>query len=239
MTEARLRQKVVRIARGHLGDSEQNGRYRKIIWTYNAHRPLAQGYEVQLDDEWCATGVSTVFIEAELTDIGFTECSCPRMIQMYKKAGRWMERDDYVPAPGDLVMYHWKDTVGYAATDCIGNPNHVGIVEKVQGGYIHVIEFNKDGKVDYRYLKVNGRYIRGFCLPDYKSKSVEEDEDMDQATFDKMLENYLARKAKEGASAWAVNAVSQAKTEGIMDGTRPQSFASRQEVAQMILNAKK
>ena len=36
-----------------------------------------------------------------------------------------------------------------------------------------VIEGNMSNKVGYRTLTVNGRYIRGYCLPDFKSKATE------------------------------------------------------------------
>ena len=50
-------------------------------------------------------------------------------------------------------------------------PEHVGIVEAVNGNTITVIEGNMSNKVGERALQVNGRYIRGYCLPDYASKA--------------------------------------------------------------------
>ena len=61
------------------------------------------------------------------------------------------------------------------------------------------------------------------------------DEDMTQEKFDAMLEDWLARQAKKPASDWATEKLDKAKAVGIMDGTRPQSFATRQEVALMVL----
>lgn len=168
MTEHDLRQKVVGIAQGWLGYNERNGKYRTIIDTYNGHKPLAVGYKVKYTDAWCAAFASAAFIKAGLTDIGFTECSCPRMLQLYKAKGRWMEKDSYVPSPGDLVMYDWEDS---GAGDNTGAPNHVGIVVSVSGGYVKVIEGNISNAVGYRNLKVDGKFIRGYCLPDYKSKA--------------------------------------------------------------------
>ena len=65
------------------------------------------------------------------------------------------------------------------------------------------------------------------------------DEDMTQEKFDAMLEDWLARQAKKPASDWATEKLDKAKAVGIMDGTRPQSFATRQEVALMVLAATK
>ena len=104
MTEKELRAKVVSIAEKYLGCKESNGSHRKIIDLYNSHKPLARGYPVKYTDAWCATFVSAVFIEAGLTEIAPTECGCGAMINLYKKIGRWEEKDDYVQSPGDVVM---------------------------------------------------------------------------------------------------------------------------------------
>ena len=234
-TERQLRNRVVTIMKGWLDYGESNGKHRVIIDTYNRIKPLPVGVKLDYDQHWCAATVSAAGWKAGLSDIILPECSCGRMIELYKKAGRWMERDDYVPSPGDIVMYDWADT---GKGNNLGHPDHVGFVVAVSGGTVQAIEGNMNDKVGYRYLKVNGKFIRGYCLPDYASKA-EEDEDMDQATFDKMLENYLARKAKEAASPWAVGTVALAKAEGIMDGNRPRMFVTREECATMVLNSKK
>lgn len=168
MTEQQLRNSVVSIMKSWLGYSEANGKFKTIINIYNAHKPLAQGYKVQYNDAWCATAVSAAFIRAGLTDIAPTECSCPRMVQLFKAKGRWKEADNYVPKVGDIIMYDWGDR-GYG--DNTGTPDHVGIVASVSGTTITVIEGNKGEAVAYRNISVNGKYIRGYCLPDYASKA--------------------------------------------------------------------
>lgn len=168
MTEQELRNKVVQTARGYLGSKEADGSHRKIIDGYNAHKPLARGYLVKYTDAWCATFVSFVGIACGLTDIMPTECGCGAMIDLYKKKGRWQENDAYRPQPADIIMYDWDDN---GAGDCTGYPEHVGIVEAVDGNTITVIEGNMSDKVGERKLQVNGRYIRGYCLPDYAGKA--------------------------------------------------------------------
>ncbi len=169
MTEKELRNSVVKTARQYLGCSTN----KNIVGIYNGHTPLARGYKVRYTDAWCATFVSTISILCGLTDIMPTECGCPKMISLYKALGRWVESDDYTPAPGDIVMYDWQDT---GKGDSTGNPDHVGIVEKVNNGSITVIEGNYSNTVKRRTLAINGKYIRGYCLPDYAAKT--EDEDM-------------------------------------------------------------
>lgn len=176
MTEAELRESFVSVMRGWLGYSEANGRYKAIIDLYNTQRPLPRGYAVQYDDEWCATTVTAAGIKAGLQDIIYGECSCSRMIELYQRAGRWMEDDAYRPGIGDIIMYHWDDT-GHG--DDTGAPNHVGVVSYINGNTITVIEGNKGQAVSTRTISVNGRYIRGYCLPDFASMADKEDtEDM-------------------------------------------------------------
>lgn len=59
----------------------------------------------------------------------------------------------------------------------------------------------------------------------------------EQAWFDRMMEDWMARKAKEPASQWAQAGLEQAKAKGITEGTRPRSLATREEVALMVNKA--
>lgn len=169
MMEQEIRAKVVAKAKSYLGCKESNGSHKKIIDLYNSHKPLARGYAVKYTDEWCATYVSAISIACGLTDIMPTECSCSKMIELYKKRGGWQESDSYVPSPADLVMYDWEDS---GRGDNTGTPNHVGIVVAVNGTSITVIEGNKGQAVAYRSMSVNGKYIRGYCVPNYAGKAV-------------------------------------------------------------------
>lgn len=168
MTEQQLRKKVVSIMEGWIGCKEANGSHKKIIDIYNAHKPLARGYKVKYTDEWCATTVSAAFISAKLTEIAPTECSCAKMIELYKAKGRWKESDGYTPKIGDVIMYDWQDN---GSGDNTGHPDHVGIVASVSGKTIKVIEGNKGQAVAYRSMTVNGKHIRGYCLPNYAKKA--------------------------------------------------------------------
>lgn len=182
MTENQLRSNVVSIMKGWLGWSETNGKHKKIVDIYNNHKPLARGYKVQYTDEWCATAVSAAFIKAGLTDIGFTECSCNRMIDLYKAKGRWEERDSYVPKIGDILMYDWQDN---GIGDNVGSADHVGLVAAINGTRLTIIEGNKNESVSYRSINANGKYIRGYCLPDYASKASKPVEIVSTSTYSK------------------------------------------------------
>ena len=169
ITEAEARQRVISIAVSWYGKKEADGSHRSIIDLYNGHTPLARGYKVRYTDAWCATYGSAVAIAAGYTDIIPTECGCGQMIAAFRAMNRWVENDAYIPSPGDYIFYDWDDT---GAGDCTGWPEHVGIVVSVFGDVIKVIEGNKDDAVGYREIKVNGRYIRGYGVPDYGAKAV-------------------------------------------------------------------
>ena len=170
MTETQIREKVVATAKAWLGCNEADGSHRQIVDVYNSHRPLARGYALKYTDAWCAGFVSAVAIKLGLTDIMPTEVGVWNMIELYRKLGRWQESESYVPKPGDVIMYAWSDN---GVGDCTSGASHVGIVVACDGKTITVIEGNKANAVGYREIAVNGRYIRGFGLPDYASKATE------------------------------------------------------------------
>lgn len=172
---AKYASKVVTQAKAWLGKKESDGSFKVIIDTYNSQKPLPVGYKVKYTDEWCATFVSAVAVKLGYTDIIPPECGCDRMIDLFKKMGCWIENEDRTPNAGDIIFYDWQDN---GVGDNKGSSDHVGIVEKVSGGQIIVIEGNKGQAVSRRYLKINGKYIRGYGVPKYDTaqttkKSVE------------------------------------------------------------------
>ncbi len=174
MTEAQLRQSAVSVMQGWVGVKEGSAGHKEIVDTYNTYLPHPRGHILTMSDDWCAATASAAGIKAGLTDIIPVECSCTKLIELYKSKGRWVESDSYTPAPGDYIVYDWEDD---GKGDCTGQPNHVGMVEKVSGRSITVIEGNKSGKPDSvarRPMTVNGRYIRGYGCPDYASMATPE-----------------------------------------------------------------
>lgn len=155
---------VVAQIRTWIGANQGDSTHKTIIDTYNAHKPLPAGYTVKYTDAWCATTVSAAAIAVGYGDIYPLECSCNRMITKAKNMGIWVESDDYIPAPGDLILYDWQDS---GSGDCTGNSEHVGMVECINGNVITVIEGNKSKKCDRRQILVNGRYIRGYVTPKF------------------------------------------------------------------------
>ena len=171
MTENEIRQKVVSTAKKYLGCKESDGSHKKFIDRYNAFQPLPRNHKMTYTAAWCATFVSAIAIECGLADIMPVECGCGYMIARYKALGRWREDENYIPKAGDVIFYDWQDGKDFARTDNLGAPEHVGIVTGAADGIISVIEGNKQDAVAFRTVAVNGRYIRGFGLPNYASKA--------------------------------------------------------------------
>ena len=124
---------------------------------------------MKITDPWCAMTMACLAIKLGITDIIPVECGCGEMIELCKKMGIWIEDDAYVPEPGDLIFYDWQDS---GKGDNKGWPDHVGIVEKVAGSIITVIEGNYKNAVSYRAIGVNARNIRGYACPKYDPEEV-------------------------------------------------------------------
>ena len=175
---------VVGEALKYLGVLEGSEKHHEIIDIYNnaiddfrdTYNSGSSNYKVKYTDSWCATFVSAMFVKAKVLSKTVMECSCVRQVALWKEMAKtqnkkiWIEDDDYVPKPGDIIYYDWDDRGEYYKTDCVGWPEHVGIVIDCQGGIITVIEGNKSGNPDSvgkREIPVNGQCIRGFASPLY------------------------------------------------------------------------
>ena len=166
--EKQARLEMVETAESWLGTLEGFANHETIVAIYNSHEPLAQGYELTVDDNWCAAFGSVIAIQTGNTDIIPTECGCERQIGLWQEMGRWEENDNYMPLPGDYIYYDWDE--GWDLGDCTGWADHVGIVVGTAGPFIKVIEGNYDDQVKYRIILRGNYQIRGYGLPDYSSK---------------------------------------------------------------------
>jgi len=168
LTEQLQRMDMVRTAESWLDTKEGSDRHGQIVKIYNAHEPLAQGYPITMDDNWCAAFASTIAIEQANTDIVPTECGCQRQIGLWQNLGRWEEDDNYMPLPGDYIYYAWDERFSFG--DCTAWADHVGIVVGTSGPFIKVIAGNRNDMVTYRIILRGDWQIRGYGLPDYASK---------------------------------------------------------------------
>lgn len=174
----KLASEVVKQARAWVGRKESDGSHKEIIDVYNSHKPLARGYAVKYTDAWCSTFVSAVAIKLGYTDIIPTECGCEKHIQLFKDIGEWVEDENRVPNPGDIIFYDWEDN---GVGDNKGNADHIGIVERVSGSTITVIEGNLNNAVGRRNIAVNGKYIRGYAVPKYDVEEIKKEEEFNMA----------------------------------------------------------
>lgn len=156
---------VLNVARGWLGYSEANGKFKDILKVYNSHKPLARGYKIKTTDEWCDAFVSACAIKAGAVDLIGTEVGCEKHIAIFKKKGIWIEDGTVKPKVGDIILFNWDD----ATQSNNGAADHIGIVEQQYGNTIVCIEGNKNQAVARRTINVGWGYIRGFARPKYDS----------------------------------------------------------------------
>ncbi len=86
--------------------------------------------------EWCACFVSWCANESGCLGTAVPKFSrCTDGVAWFKGQNRW-RNSRYLPQPGDIIFFDWNQ-------DMV--PDHVGIVEKVEGGVIYTIEGNSAG----------------------------------------------------------------------------------------------
>ena len=211
---------ILDIARGELGvrESPAGSNNVKYNTAYYGREVKGSGYP------WCCTFVWWLFQQAGAQDLfygGGRTAYCPTLLAWHKK--QWVR--DY--RPGDVIFFNFSGKSGAA---------HVGICEKWDGTNITTIDGNTgttneaNGGAVMRRTR-SKKYIVGAYRPTF-----EEEEEMTQLQFDNLMANWLARQSERPESPWGK--MPEAKAAGITDGTRPQSFATREEVATMIVNAK-
>ena len=160
------RKKLVTTALEDLGAKEGGTKHKRIIDTFNKVKP--DGWAMTYTAPWCAAAVSSWAIEAFGVDKAKKyfplSANCGTIITKAKKLGIWKEKDSYKPTAGDWILYDWQDS---GKGDNTGSPDHVGLVQKVGEKYFTVIEGNKNDAVEQRRVAINGKYVRGFVVPDY------------------------------------------------------------------------
>lgn len=154
---------------------------------------------------WCMMAVQYWLDQAGVTPVIRT-ASCGALMRAAKNAGAWVTGGYQ---PGDVVIY---DFPGGAATD------HTGIIEGFDGKYVTAIEGNTStgndsngGEVMRRKRKLD--VVVGAWRPRY-----EEDDDMTQEQFSKMMDTYLAQLAKQDPSDWSQDARAWAEETGLIKG---------------------
>ena len=216
-------EKILDTARAQLGIREEppNSNRVKFNTAYYGRDVSGSAYP------WCCAFVWWVFREAGAASLfygGKKTASCSALLSFHKGQA---VRGDY--QPGDIIFFNFNGRK---------NPAHVGICESWDGQYITTIDGNTGtGNEANGGAVLRRRRDKSFIVGAYRP--VYQEDTMTQAEFDQKMDDYLSRVASQPASAWAQEFLAQAQKEGITDGTRPQSFATREEVATMLLNLRK
>lgn len=173
--------KVIEIAQKYIGAPKYGKIHKELVDTYNATKPLTQGYQVSYDDDWCDVFVSSIFIKAGCSELIGRECGVQRHIGLFKQLGIWIGRKK--PKRGDIVTFDW-DQGGFA--------DHIGLVESIEGDTIYTIEGNSNGKVSRNQFKWNDARIKGYARPKYKAEKAM------NKTIDELVKEVLAGKHGTG-----------------------------------------
>lgn len=116
------------------------------------------GYNFRI--EWCACFISWLAEELGITDIIPVDMSCNSQISKFKDMGVWHTDRNF--QTGDIIYYDW---------DVSGDADHVGIIEKVNGMSLTVIEGNNgeypNDLVRRRTINSASSLIYGYARPKY------------------------------------------------------------------------
>ncbi len=121
--------------------------------------------------EWCACFVSWCANECGYIDAGTIPkfASCARGVEWFKDRNLWQGKS-YEPRPGDIIFFDW-DRKGSSGPQN-GKPDHVGIVERVENGYVYTVEGNSSDSCRQRKYRVGHYEIFGCGTPLYMAGEV-------------------------------------------------------------------
>ena len=113
--------------------------------------------------EWCACFVSWCANECGYLDAGVIPkfAGCVNGVQWFKDRGLWQD-NTYEPRPGDIIFFDWNGENGQD-----GSVDHVGIVEKVENGFVYTIEGNSSNSCRERRYSIGHHEIYGYGTPVY------------------------------------------------------------------------
>lgn len=162
----------VKLAVAQLNDPSRNGGQK--YWSY-------MGFNSRV--AWCAAYVSWVIYNTEyngqkLSDIigyksagvsgfmnHFYNSSSPLKFVYNDNCSKYAGKNgsgNYVPKEGDLIFFDWDKTWNGAMPTPGGEPDHIGIVQKTEGGVIFTIEGNSSDAVNERQYPLNSCQVIAF-----------------------------------------------------------------------------
>lgn len=188
---------------------------------------------------WCDMFVDWCFIQTFGLDtamsmtfqsMGGVGAGCTGSASYYKAKNRFYTSN---PQPGDQIFF---------SNDGGKSMAHTGIVVKVDSSRIYTIEGNTSSAAG---MIANGGCVRsksyqrtytkigGYGRPDYTL--VKEEDEVTQADFDKMMDNWLSRKAEESPADWSQADRDWAENNGLIAGDTSgkkmyRSFCTREQM---------
>ena len=216
-------QKILELARQELGTTELPAGSNRVKYNTDYYSREVSGSSYP----WCCVFLWWLFRQAgaqELFYDGKKTAYCPALLSHYR-----LEQQTVAGPyePGDIIFFNFSGGTG---------ASHVGLLERDHGQTVTTIDGNTgsgdeaNGGAVMRRTR-SKKYIVGAARPAYAAQ----EENMTQEQFDRLLENWLTRSGQKEPSGWAESFLKRAREEGIMDGQRPGAFATREEVATMVV----
>lgn len=156
-----MRNKVIKVAKGQIGQVEPTGDDKYIRW-YNS----ANGTAFEMNAPWCAMFTSWVFRQAGVPETLLPNFSaCSTVLNWAKRQKIWYSRlTSHVPKPGEVILFDWNVD---------GTQDHAGIVETVTANQITTIEGNTSDSVNRRTYSRTSKYILGYIDVQYPDEAEE------------------------------------------------------------------
>ena len=126
-------------------------------------KPYWSWYGFNSRVEWCACFVSWCANECGYIESGIIPkyAGCSTGMNWFIERGQW-NGNQYEPNAGDIIFFDWDDETGQD-----GNPDHTGIVEKVENGMVYTIEGNSGDVCSQNTYPVGYYEILGYGVPAY------------------------------------------------------------------------
>ena len=148
-------------------------KFSRDLWDADPHfyQGSKQGYD------WCCVFVDWCLYMAckdakkaqeALCYTGPYGAGCGMSVMYYKEAGRFSERENASPKPGDQIFFGAAQSV-----------QHTGLVEKVEDGTVYTIEGNANNMVMRRSYAIDASNIYGYGRPRYDGDTAPEGTDKD------------------------------------------------------------
>ena len=122
------------------------------------------GFDARVD--WCAIFVSWCANECGYLDAGVIPqtAGCISGSNWFKERGLWQD-NSYEPRPGDIIYFDWDNKGSSGPQD--GLADHVGIVEKVENGFVYTVEGNSGDSCRENRYAIGHYEIYGYGTPAY------------------------------------------------------------------------